>query len=74
MPPRILPVLPGQFYLQVIRDTPGGEWQNVQKSLSLAVRVNEKMIASNLQGQRILMVKTATATTSLQFTLYMVPH
>jgi type VI secretion system protein ImpJ len=73
-PPRILPALPGQIYLQVGRDAPGGEWQNVQKSLSLAIRVNEKLIAGNNEGQRVLRVKTATQTATLQFTLYVVPH
>jgi type VI secretion system protein ImpJ len=73
-PPRILPALPGQIYLQVGRDAPGGEWQNVQKSLSLAIRVNEKLIAGNNDGQRVLRVKTATQTATLQFTLYVVPH
>jgi len=74
IPPRILPALPGQIYLQIDRDTPGGEWQNVQKALSLAIRMNESLIAGDIQGQRVLRVKTATETTSLQFTLYVAPH
>ncbi len=73
-PPRLLPALPGQIYLQVGRDAHGGEWQNVQRSLSLAIRVNEKMIAGNNDGQRALRIKTATQTATLQFTLYVVPH
>jgi type VI secretion system protein ImpJ len=73
-PPRILPLLPGQIYLQVSRDAPGGEWQNIHQSLSLAIRVNENMVAGNIQGQRVLMVKTASGTATLTFTLYMVPH
>src|SRR5262249_39078088 len=73
-PPRVLPALPGQSYLQVTRDGAGGEWANVQKSLSLAIRMNENMIAGNIQGQRVLMVKTGATTTTLQFTLYVVPR
>jgi type VI secretion system protein ImpJ len=73
-PPRALPAVPGQIYLQVTRDAPGGEWQNVQKSLSLALRLNETMIAGNIQGQRVLMVKAAAQATTLQFTLYAMPR
>jgi type VI secretion system protein ImpJ len=73
-PPRALPAVAGQVYLQVNRDAPGGEWQHVQNSLSLAIRLNENLIAGNIQGQRILMVKTASQTTTLQFTLYVVPR
>jgi type VI secretion system protein ImpJ len=74
-PPRVLPALPGQIYFQVNRDSAGGEWQNVQKSLSLAIRLNEGMIAGKIQDQqRVLQIKTATQTTTLQFTLYSVPR
>jgi type VI secretion system protein ImpJ len=71
-PPRALPALPGQIYFQVSRDSPGGEWQHVQRSLTLAIRLNESLIAGNIQGQRILTIKTGGQTTTLQFTLYVV--
>jgi type VI secretion system protein ImpJ len=74
MPPKLLPMLPGIVYLQVIRDSPGGEWQNVQRSLSLAVRVNENMIAFKADGQRLLRIQTPTVTTTLEFTLFVVPR
>jgi type VI secretion system protein ImpJ len=73
-PPRALPQLPGQIYFQIQRETTAGEWQNVQKSLTLAIRLNESLIAGNIQGQRILTIKTAGQTTTLQFTLYVVPQ
>jgi type VI secretion system protein ImpJ len=73
-PPRVLPQLPGQIYFQVQRETGAGEWQNVQKSLTLAVRLNETLIAGNIQGQRVLTIRSAGQTTTLQFTLYVVPQ
>jgi type VI secretion system protein ImpJ len=73
-PPRVLPTLPGQMYLQVSRESPGGEWQNVQRSLSLAIRVNENLIVGTIQGQRVLRVKTGAQTATVQFTLYVVPR
>ena len=45
---------------------------HVQKSLTLAIRLNENLIAGNIQGQRVLTIKTSGQTTTLQFTLYVV--
>jgi type VI secretion system protein ImpJ len=74
-PPRALPQLPGQIYFQIQREATAGEWQNVQKSLTMAVRVNELLILGNILGQRVLTIKaSAGQTTSLQFTLYVVPQ
>ena len=72
-PPPALPSTAGQVYLQVHRDSKDAEWQHVQKSLTLALRMNENIIAGNIQGQRILTVKTQGKTVPLQFTLYLVP-
>jgi type VI secretion system protein ImpJ len=73
-PPRALPSLPGLSYFQVSRESQAEEWQNVQKSLTLAIRLNENRIAGNIQGQRILTIKTGGQNTTLQFTLYVVPQ
>jgi type VI secretion system protein ImpJ len=74
-PPRALPTKPGLIHFQVNRESQLEEWQNVQKSLTVAIRLNERLIASDIQGQRILTIKTATGqTTTLQFTLYVVPE
>jgi type VI secretion system protein ImpJ len=73
-PPRALPALPGQIYFQLNRETQAADWQNVQKSLSLALRLNEKLIAGNIQGQRVLTIRTGNQTATLQFTLYVVPQ
>jgi type VI secretion system protein ImpJ len=73
-PPRALPSTPGLVYYQISRDATPEEWQNVQRSLTLALRLNENLIAGNIQGQRILTIKNRGQTTTMQFTLYLVPQ
>jgi type VI secretion system protein ImpJ len=72
-PPQSLPSPAGQVYFQVNRDTGDDEWQHVQKSLNLALRMNENFIAGNIQGQRVLNVKYNGKTVPLQFGLYVAP-
>src|SRR5262249_32196412 len=70
-PPRALPSLQGLVYFQVTRTSELEEWQNVQSTLSLAIRLNERLIAGNIEGQRVLTVKTTgPGATKMQFTLY----
>jgi type VI secretion system protein ImpJ len=70
-PPRALPSVQGLAYFQVSRD--GDEWQNVRSTLTLAVRLNERYIVGNIQGQRALSIRTAGGqTTTMEFTLYVV--
>jgi type VI secretion system protein ImpJ len=71
-PPRALPALPGQIYFQIDRDASAVDWQNVQRSLSLALRLNQALIVGNIQGERVLTITTGGQTTTLQFTLYVV--
>jgi type VI secretion system protein ImpJ len=73
-PPRVLPSHPGLIYFQINRESQQSEWQNVQRSLTLAIRLNENLIAGDIQGQRVLAIKTGGQTTTLQFTLYVVAH
>jgi type VI secretion system protein ImpJ len=73
-PPQSLPSPAGQVYFQVNRDTNDDEWQHVQKSLNLALRMNENFIAGSIQGQRLLSVKYNGKTVPLQFTLYVAPQ
>ena len=71
VPPRVLPAAAGLIYFEVSRDTE--EWQNVQRSLTLAVRLNETRIAGPVQGQRVLTIKSGPGqTTTMEFTLYVV--
>src|SRR5262249_41895755 len=70
-PPRALPAMQGLAYFQVSRDS--AEWQNVRSSLSCAIRLKESLIVGNIQGQRVLNIKTAAGpTTTMEFTLYVV--
>jgi type VI secretion system protein ImpJ len=74
-PPPALPLRPGLIYFQVARETQQREWLEVQRSLSLAVRLNESRVAGNIQGQRHLTIHTGSAgqTATLAFTLFVVP-
>ena len=70
-PPRALPNVAGMVYFQVSRDSE--EWENVRRSLSLAIRLNESKIAGNIQGQRVLTIQRADGQpTTMEFTLYVV--
>jgi type VI secretion system protein ImpJ len=73
-PPRALPSLPDLVYFQVSRESQQVEWQHVQKSLTLAIRLNPQRIIGTIQGQRILTIKTSGQPTTMQFTLYLVPR
>lgn len=73
-PPRCLPAQPGLKYFQVDRASQAEEWDKVQRSLTLAIRLNENLIVSNIQGERTLTIKIGGQTTTLQFTLYVVPQ
>ena len=72
-PPRALPSPPGLIFFQVRRESQLAEWQNVHKSLTLAIRLNENLITGNIQGQRVLSIRTGQRSTTLQFTLFVVP-
>jgi type VI secretion system protein ImpJ len=73
-PPRALPANANLVFFQVSRDSRQSEWQNVQKSLTLALRLNENRIVGNIQGQRVLNIKIGNQTCTMQFTLYLVPQ
>jgi type VI secretion system protein ImpJ len=71
-PPRALPSLQGLTYFQINRDSQPEEWTRVHKSLTLAIRLNERRIEGNIEGQRVLRINTGSQLTTLQFTLYVV--
>lgn len=73
-PPRALPSQPGLLYFRVDRDCEADQWDAVEHSLSLAVRLNENLIVSNIQGQRTLTIKIGGQSNTMQFTLYVVPQ
>ena len=60
--------------LPAVRWTSPEEWQNLRNSLALAIRLNEKLIAGSIDGQNVVTIRTEGLTTTLQFTLYVVPQ
>lgn len=78
-PPRVLPATTGLTYFQVNRDAQKSEWEQVQKSLTLAIRVNQNRFnvgsAGTIQGQRVLSLKQqgTQAATTMEFSLFLVP-
>jgi type VI secretion system protein ImpJ len=71
-PPRALPT--ELVYFQISRTSQPEEWGHVQRLLSLAIRLNEHLIAGNIQGERTLAIRAGGSTpTTMQFTLYVVP-
>jgi type VI secretion system protein ImpJ len=73
VPPRALPALADQTYFLVQREAAPQEWAAVEKAQTMAVRLNENLIAGNIQNQQVLTIKTGGQTTTLQITLYVVP-
>ncbi len=72
-PPHLLPAAPGLVYFQVRREPQGIEWQHVQRSLTLALRLNENRIAGSIQGARVMSITLGNQTVQFQFTLYVIP-
>ncbi|QDV23719.1 type VI secretion system baseplate subunit TssK [Aureliella helgolandensis] len=71
---RALPRQPGLLYFEIDRASQEQEWTAVKKSLTLALRLNENLIAGNIQGERTLTIRVGGETTSLKFTVYVVPE
>src|SRR5207302_1664400 len=69
-PPSALPAVPGLIYFRISRDSQPEEWKNVQKSLTLAARLNETRIEGNIQGEKVFNVRADGKAAKLQFTLY----
>ncbi len=72
-PPRELPTGQGLTYFQVARDAEQEEWYHVQRSLTLALRLNENVIAGDIQNKRTLMIRSNEGqVTTMEFTLYVI--
>ena len=54
MLPQSLPRPQGTTYFQINRDQQLNEWQLVEKSLSLAIRFNEKLLVGNIDRQEVV--------------------
>jgi type VI secretion system protein ImpJ len=72
-PPRVLPAPPDLVFFHLDRDRHPDEWSAVQRSLTLAVRLNERLIAGAIQGKEELVIRSGEHTSTMQFILYAVP-
>lgn len=70
-PPRVLP--PGVTYFQLARDIATPEWDEVRKTLGLAIRFNETKVQGTIQDKQVLSLTVLGKTSKIQFTLYVVP-
>src|SRR5712692_2814072 len=66
--PGVLPS--GRTYFRVSRESQQDEWQHVQKSQTLAIRLNEKHIQGSIRGLQELRIAIAGQTHTMQFHLY----
>ncbi len=71
-PPLALPR--GLVYFQVIPDPKDPEWVNVQRTLSLALRLNENLIVGSIQNHRRLTIKSGVKNVTMQFSLFALPE
>lgn len=72
-PPRALPDSRTLSYFQIDRTASPDEWAAVQRTLCIAIRLNEKLIAGSIDGQSEVSIRTDGPITKMQFTLYVVP-
>ena len=72
-PPRALPTYGDLTYFLIDRAVQPEEWQKVQNTLTLAVRLNERLIAGNIEGQRSLTIKADGKSIPMTITLFIVP-
>ena len=72
-PPRCLPMRPGRVFFSVDMKASSDQWDAVQRSLSLAVRFNENLIAGDVQNRTAIDVMIDGRPSTLEFVLYVVP-
>lgn len=73
-PPKVLPDRTGQTYFQIANAAGHPEWQNLLRSLSLALRVNEHRVVGSIQGEHVLSIRVGSDTVPVRFTLFAVPQ
>ncbi len=69
-PPRDLPA--GWTYFELSRE-PQADWQKVQDSLSLAIRLDLKRALGNFEGQEQVTIETESEVATFRFTLFVLP-
>ncbi len=73
-PPTALPKISKLVYLQIDSARSVHEWANVERTLSIGIRLNENLIVGDIQGKQRLSIRTADGrTTPMEFTLFLVP-
>jgi type VI secretion system protein ImpJ len=72
-PPRDLPSAPTLTYFEVSRESATNEWAHVVKMKTLAIRIQEREIVGNIDGQKELRIRAGGQTVMFGFTLYLVP-
>jgi type VI secretion system protein ImpJ len=68
--PRSLPASPRLTYFQVARDAQPAEWTEVRKSMKLAVRVNERLATTPIEGAETITIKNGKQEVPVRLTLY----
>jgi len=71
--PQSLPRPQGMTYFQINREQQLNEWQQVEKSLSLAIRFNEKLIVGNIDRQEVVNLRLESEL-PFRFTLFVLPQ
>ena len=69
-PPQALPRTEGLSYFQIARDAEQYEWQFIERSLTLAIRLNELVVTGNIDRQQVLALRINDMETTIAFTLY----
>lgn len=71
-PPRVLPITKKDTYFSIERSP--DEWPFVQKTRKVAIRLNERLLAGDLEGKRDVMIRGQPGKQPiLRFTLYIIP-
>ena len=70
--PQSLPRPQGLTYFQINREQQKADWQFAEKSLSLAIRFNEKLIVGSIDRQEVVTLRL-TSEMPFRFTLFVLP-
>lgn len=69
-PPRALPVSAARTYFQVNRTAHPNEWERVRQTMSLAIRVNERIIKGSVDGAESLIILNRGREIPVRLALY----
>jgi type VI secretion system protein ImpJ len=69
-PPAELPRIVGMVYFRIKQEVTDPEWVHLKRSLTLALRFNEKLIMGSIQNQRRLTIQVGGRNVTVQFSLF----